>query len=58
MKLIWLGLALVLAGSALPFLMVIDVLGKSFALSAFAYAASLAGLVCGIAGASRFFRKG
>jgi hypothetical protein len=51
MKLLLGGLLLVLAGAALPFLMVIRVLDLSLLLSVLAYAASLSGLLLGIVGA-------
>ena len=51
MKLLLGGLLLVMAGAALPFLMVIRVLDLSLLLSVLAYAASLSGLLLGIVGA-------
>ena len=51
MKLLLAGLLLVSAGAGLPFLMVIRVLDLSWPLSVLAYAASLSGLLLGIAGA-------
>ena len=51
MKLLLGGLLLVIAGAALPFLMVIRVLDLSLLLSVLAYAASLSGLLLGIVGA-------
>jgi hypothetical protein len=47
MKLILLSLGLLTGGMVLTFLMVIDLLKPSFALSFLAYSASLGGLVLG-----------
>ena len=47
MKIIVLSVSLLIAGMALPFLMVMRLLEPSFALSFFAYATSLVGLALG-----------
>lgn len=56
MRSILLGLALVLSGAILPFLMVIQVVESSLWLSLLSYAVSLIGLVLGIVAATTFFR--
>ena len=48
MKLLLLGLGFLIVGLALPFLMVIQILSPSLALSFLAYAASLTGLALGV----------
>lgn len=50
MKLIGLGLGLLLVGFILPFLMVVRLLGPSFALSFLAHTSSFIGLVLGLVG--------
>jgi hypothetical protein len=55
MKLLLGGLLLVIAGAGLPFLMVIRVLDLSLPLSVLAYAASLSGLLLGLASAIKLY---
>lgn len=50
-----LALFLLLAGVALPFLMVIQVLESTFFLNFFAYLVSLGGLILGIIGVVLYF---
>lgn len=52
-RLMLLGLALLLAGATLPFLMVIRVLDASFVLSFFAYGTSVVGIALGLIGIAR-----
>jgi hypothetical protein len=56
-ELIGIGFILVLFGCTVPFLMVLHVLDTSFLLSFLSYAASVAGLLLGVVGASTFIRR-
>lgn len=52
------GLALLLVGVILPFLMMLRVLQPSFFLSFLSYGASVSGLLLGIIGAATYRRDG
>jgi hypothetical protein len=56
-ELIVLGFLLVTFGCSVPFLMVMHVLETSFLLSFLSYAASVAGLLLGVVGASTYVNR-
>jgi hypothetical protein len=53
-KMLLIGLALMILGIVLPFLMVVHVLESTFFLNFFSYAASLLGLFLGIIGSASY----
>jgi hypothetical protein len=56
-ELIVIGFLLVTFGCSVPFLMVMQVLETSFLLSFLSYAASVAGLLLGVVGASTYVNR-
>ncbi len=57
LRFILIGLALMILGIVLPFLMVIRVLESTFFLNFFAYGASVGGLFLGIIGVAMYARN-
>ncbi len=51
------GLALLLIGVILPFLMVMQVLESTFFLALVSYSASIAGLIVGVVGTAMYVRE-
>ena len=57
-KLILIGLALVIMGVVLPFLMILKIIESTFFWNFLAYSSSVAGLFLGLIGAVSFSKKG
>lgn len=56
-SIIYTGLALLIIGVVLPFLMVMNILESSFFLALISYAASVSGLIIGVVGTAMYVRE-